>query len=105
MINKGPNFPPGFRPPCVPYPALFFAPDRIEKRDEKRERVSAAKAICYSCPQQTECLVYAVSTNEPAGIWGGLDEDERGQSHSGSGTKRRVNREIRDALRVRVLGA
>lgn len=36
-----------------------------------------ARAICASCPVRIECLEYAMSTKQEAGIWGGLDEDER----------------------------
>lgn len=39
--------------------------------------VSAAKAICDSCPVSYECLVYAIDSNQPDGIWGGLTRRDR----------------------------
>jgi len=35
-----------------------------------------AKAICFKCEKQEECLEYALR-NEPLGIWGGKTEAER----------------------------
>ena len=39
--------------------------------------VTAARAICATCPVKTECLQYALDTVEMAGIWGGTTERER----------------------------
>ena len=36
-----------------------------------------AKGICRSCPVRWDCLVYAIDTRQPDGIWGGLTPDER----------------------------
>ncbi len=36
-----------------------------------------ARAICGSCPVRRECLAYAIAADEPFGIWGGLDPQER----------------------------
>lgn len=36
-----------------------------------------AKAFCGICAVQSECLDYAVSTNQGSGVWGGMDADER----------------------------
>jgi WhiB family redox-sensing transcriptional regulator len=36
-----------------------------------------AKALCFSCPVQTECLQAALDNNERFGIWGGLLPAER----------------------------
>jgi WhiB family redox-sensing transcriptional regulator len=41
------------------------------------EVISAAKAICAVCPVAQECLIFAVTTNQEYGVWGGLDEEER----------------------------
>jgi WhiB family redox-sensing transcriptional regulator len=38
---------------------------------------NAAKAICATCPVAQECLIFAVTTNQEYGVWGGLDEEER----------------------------
>lgn len=37
----------------------------------------AAKAVCGRCPVIGECRDYALSTRQPFGVWGGLDEEER----------------------------
>ncbi|MET8609717.1 WhiB family transcriptional regulator [Streptomyces misionensis] len=36
-----------------------------------------AKRVCARCPAITPCLDAALARREPAGIWGGLDPDER----------------------------
>jgi hypothetical protein len=50
-------------------PELWFP----QQGDVARE----AKAICATCPVQTECLNYAVTAAEDFGIWGGLGEHAR----------------------------
>jgi WhiB family transcriptional regulator, redox-sensing transcriptional regulator len=39
--------------------------------------VAKAKQICDACPVRRECLEYAMKTNEPHGIWGGMSTYER----------------------------
>jgi WhiB family transcriptional regulator, redox-sensing transcriptional regulator len=58
-------------------PAMFFGPDRLEGRLERRERERAAKSICAHCPVRSLCREYALRTREPHGIWGGLTELDR----------------------------
>jgi hypothetical protein len=36
-----------------------------------------ARAVCASCPVRRSCLAYALSHDEPDGIWGGADSTER----------------------------
>ena len=48
-----------------------------ERRDEKQHREQRAKAICLSCPVNTECLDFAIGGLELPGIWGGTSEVER----------------------------
>jgi WhiB family transcriptional regulator, redox-sensing transcriptional regulator len=36
-----------------------------------------ARHICGRCPASAQCLAYAVTADEPFGIWGGLDPRER----------------------------
>lgn len=48
-----------------------------------------AKAVCESCPVKEDCLGYSLATNQKAGVWGGLDANER----------RRMRRRIRDRER------
>jgi WhiB family redox-sensing transcriptional regulator len=37
----------------------------------------AAKSVCTVCAVRTECLEFALDTNQPSGVFGGLTEDER----------------------------
>jgi WhiB family redox-sensing transcriptional regulator len=57
--------------------SYFFAPNYFEKRSEKLAREAVAKAVCARCPVRPECLEFALSVNDPHGIWGGLNEMER----------------------------
>ncbi|PBC57969.1 WhiB family transcriptional regulator [Rhodococcus sp. ACPA1] len=50
---------------------LFF--DTPENSSDEQ----AAKAICHDCPVLSQCRDYAVGTEEPHGIWGGLSPTER----------------------------
>jgi len=45
---------------------------------EKGGSNTDAKRICRRCPVEDECLTYALKTNEPFGVWGGMSADERG---------------------------
>ena len=40
-------------------------------------QVEWAKAVCRRCPVVTQCLDWALATNQQDGVWGGLSEDER----------------------------
>src|SRR3954452_17115664 len=62
-----------------PQAAVFFPPPQFERKDEKSERETRAKAICATCVVKKDCLEYAVAIREPHGIWGGLNEVERKQ--------------------------
>jgi len=50
-------------------PEAFFP----EKGGSTRE----AKRVCTGCAVRTECLEYALTSDERFGIWGGLSERER----------------------------
>ena len=54
--------------------ALFFPAGNfhLARLDEER-----AKAVCSSCPVRARCLAYAIDHQEPYGVWGGLNPDER----------------------------
>ena len=55
--------------------------------------IRRAQTVCRSCPVQTECLDYALSNNEKAGIWAGIN----------FGTaKARVREELRRQRNIRV---
>jgi WhiB family redox-sensing transcriptional regulator len=60
-----------------PQAAVFFPPSYFERKDEKFERESRAKAICAQCAVREPCLDFALEIREPHGIWGGLNELER----------------------------
>lgn len=53
---------------------LFFPTGTTGKALAQME---VAKEICRGCPVVEECLIFAVTTNQEYGIWGGLDEEER----------------------------
>ena len=39
--------------------------------------IAQAKAICSTCPVASECLTWAIETNQSEGIWGGHTPLER----------------------------
>jgi WhiB family transcriptional regulator, redox-sensing transcriptional regulator len=63
-------------------PELFF-PDGDNR--SARTKVKAAKLVCRGCPVNTACLSWALTSDQQAGIWGGLTEEERRRLHRRSG--------------------
>jgi len=57
-------------------PAMCFHPEG-ERGPRRDARESAAKAVCGACPVRERCANYALATQEPYGIWGGMSEHER----------------------------
>ncbi len=57
--------------------AIFFPPVHFEPKPEREAREAKAKAVCAQCPVRAECLDWALTTQEPYGVWGGLSERER----------------------------
>jgi WhiB family redox-sensing transcriptional regulator len=55
-------------------PELFFPVGTTGPAVAQAER---AKAVCRVCPVAADCLDWALETSQDAGIWGGLDEEER----------------------------
>ncbi|MCP2163756.1 WhiB family transcriptional regulator [Goodfellowiella coeruleoviolacea] len=55
---------------------VFFHPEQERGRARAR-RQERAKQICRQCPVMAECREHALAVEEPFGIWGGLDEQER----------------------------
>lgn len=47
------------------------APSLVQSQTER------AKTVCHGCPVRAECLEWSLVTAQDAGVWGGLDEDER----------------------------
>jgi hypothetical protein len=61
-------------PPCVERYLLYY-PEGDEAFVKSCDR--EAKAVCQTCPVIQKCLDYAISANEPEGVWGGLTVAER----------------------------
>lgn len=55
-------------------PELFFP---IGSTGPAAIQVEAAKSVCTACSVRAECLEWALTTGQDAGVWGGLSEDER----------------------------
>jgi WhiB family redox-sensing transcriptional regulator len=55
-------------------PELFFP---VGTSGPALQQVIEAKTVCHRCPVSAECLRWALDTDQPAGVWGGLSEDER----------------------------
>jgi WhiB family redox-sensing transcriptional regulator len=55
-------------------PELFFP---IGTTGPALLQVDEAKAVCQRCDAVDECLTWALDSDQDAGVWGGLSEDER----------------------------
>jgi len=55
-------------------PELFFP---VGTTGPAATQIDTAKAICAQCAVRGECLEWAMTTAQDAGVWGGLSEDER----------------------------
>jgi len=44
---------------------------------EYRRQIALAKSVCAGCVVRAECLTYALETEQPFGVWGGLTAIER----------------------------
>jgi WhiB family redox-sensing transcriptional regulator len=55
-------------------PELFFP---VGTTGPAAVQLDAAKSICVSCVVREQCLEWAMTTGQDAGVWGGLSEDER----------------------------
>ncbi len=64
-------------------PDVFFHPEG-ERGPARRDRDSAAKAVCAACPVLAQCREHALQVREPYGVWGGLTEDDRESFHVGN---------------------
>lgn len=54
-----------------PVPNMWF-PAKDRPADEEW-----AKAICRRCPVVSDCLAWALETDQDTGVWGGMGEGER----------------------------
>ena len=55
-------------------PELFFP---LSSMGPSLEQLAEAKQICRRCPVRSECLEFALSTQQAHGVWGGTSEEER----------------------------
>ena len=55
-------------------PELFFP---VGTSEAALAQVSDAKQICGECVVRPDCLEWSLATFQDAGVWGGLDEEER----------------------------
>jgi WhiB family redox-sensing transcriptional regulator len=55
-------------------PELFFP---VGTSEPALEQVAAAKRVCHHCDVRPDCLEWSLATFQDAGVWGGLDEEER----------------------------
>lgn len=60
---------------CVGLDAQMFFP--VGTTGRALDQIAQAKAVCQRCPVLSTCLEWALATNQDAGVWGGLTEDER----------------------------
>lgn len=54
---------------------LFFTGN--DGKHSRKKQVKEAKAVCHRCPVKTECLVWALRTQQRYGVLGGMSESER----------------------------
>jgi len=59
-----------------PISDVFFSPSG-EGRTARRQRENRAKVLCEQCPVIVQCRQFALATNEPFGVWGGMTARER----------------------------
>jgi WhiB family redox-sensing transcriptional regulator len=55
-------------------PELFFP---VGTSGPALVQTEAAKTVCRRCPIRPQCLSWALTSGQDAGVWGGLDENER----------------------------
>jgi WhiB family redox-sensing transcriptional regulator len=55
-------------------PELFFP---VGDTGPALLQIAEAKAVCRRCPVQAQCLNWALTSGQDAGVWGGLSETER----------------------------
>ncbi len=62
-------------------PELFFP---IGTTGPALRQIDEAKAVCRTCSVVDECLTWALSSGQDAGVWGGLSEDAATSSAASS---------------------
>ncbi|GGT58607.1 hypothetical protein GCM10010207_67910 [Streptomyces atratus] len=56
--------------------SVFFSPTG-ERGHTRRRREEAARAICRRCPVSDPCGLFAMTSDQNFGVWGGRTEAER----------------------------
>jgi len=62
---------------CRGLPSHIFYPPDHERGRRRRQREMHAKNICAACPVCSDCLAYALNSDEPYGVWGATTPQER----------------------------
>jgi WhiB family redox-sensing transcriptional regulator len=62
--------------PCKNQPDIFY-PEDFPDPIVRKQATKTAKALCKTCPVVSECLTFALESNERFGVWGGLSASER----------------------------
>ncbi len=70
-------------------PELFFP---VGTTGQALLQIAKAKSVCCQCPVTTECLEFALETNQDTGIWGGTSEEERRQLRREAAARARAQR-------------
>ena len=70
-------------------PELFFP---VGTTGQALLQIAKAKGVCCECTVKTECLEFALETNQDTGIWGGTSEDERRQIRREAAARARQQR-------------
>jgi WhiB family transcriptional regulator, redox-sensing transcriptional regulator len=68
-------------------PELFFP---VGTTGPALDQVEHAKSVCRSCDVIEQCLEWALDTNQDAGVWGGMSEDERRTLRRARQRRRRI---------------
>lgn len=61
---------------CEQVPEIFY-PEDSPFPSEGRMMRELAQTICGRCPIKNQCADYAINSDEPFGIWGGLTPQDR----------------------------
>ena len=63
---------------CKGRPPRYWFPVVVDGlRVNAGDPYAYGRSICAGCPVADACLAYALEAREKAGLWGGLDPDER----------------------------